>query len=326
MLSRGKVSIIVPIYNVERYLPECIESLIHQTYDDIEILLVDDGSTDHSGQICEEYAVKDSRIRVIHQINAGAANAKNAGLDMATGAYITFADSDDRVDHRWIEIMLTALWEHDADVVECDFAKWYTDHEETESNAQFRYGEYTAEEYLRSYLHSWTCSLFWNKLFHAKLTSGIRFRKERRCIDDEFYTYKILATAKKIVRIPQCLYYYRQRASSAVSCRKNRPQIADDALEILIERYEWITTRFPSLRNVFLQHDVEILFYICTLDHNDHTVKKFRRISRYFLWQALCWLPNRQTVINAWNAQGISKKKLLMQAQHAEQSPEGYFL
>lgn len=278
------VSIIVPVYNIQVYLPECLDSILAQSYPNLDIILVDDGSTDASGKICDDYARKDHRITVIHQKNAGAANAKNTGLDRACGDYVTFIDGDDFVEASWIQTLTAAAMQYDADVVECDFDKVYQDHAEPANRYPEACKSYTAKEYLAQYLENWTCSLFWNKLIARNLIRDIRFRKERRCIDDEFFTYKVLTGAERIVQIPDILYHYRQRATSAVASSNNRKQITDDSLEILIERYQWIRKHFPELRKTYLAHDVEIMFYFAKdFDFTEQTKKKFRRTARFYL-------------------------------------------
>lgn len=117
------ISVMVPVYNVAPYITNCLESLIHQTYTNLEIILVDDGSTDNSLEICQEYAKKDKRIKVIHKENGGLSTARNAGLDVATGDYYSFVDSDDYISTRFYEIMLNVALEHSADIVECDYNK-----------------------------------------------------------------------------------------------------------------------------------------------------------------------------------------------------------
>ena len=183
------------------------------------------------------------------------------------------------------------------------------------------------EEYMKQYLFNWTCSLFWNKLFRGELLKDVRFRKERRCIDDEFFTYKAAAASEKVVRIPQVLYHYRQRASSAVSSEKNRLQILDDALEILIERYQWISTRFPNLRKTYLVHDVEIMFYFAgDFVFTKQTVKKFRKTARYYLKESLLHLCGARTILYAMRLLVI---KLPQKSRCTDQkkgiSPENYF-
>ena len=116
-----KISVVVPVYNVEKYLRKCIDSIINQTYKNLEIILVDDGSPDKCGEICDEYAKKDNRVKVIHKKNAGVSSARNDGIDNATGEYIIFVDSDDWLEDNAIEIMVDKLNEYDYDCVFCNF-------------------------------------------------------------------------------------------------------------------------------------------------------------------------------------------------------------
>lgn len=307
-----KVSIITPVYNVSAYLPQCIESVLNQTYRDIEFILVDDGSTDQSGTICDTYAQKDLRIKVIHQSNKGAACAKNTGLDNASGNYITFIDSDDYAEMNWIETMVNALETNNADAVECTFVKEYTDRSESGNTNEFKAAAFNAEEYMDQYLDYWTNSLFWNKLFKKELTDNIRFRYERRCIDDEFYTYKVISKADRIIRIEDSLIHYRQRRSSAVANEKNRLQITDDAIEVLAERYQWISNRFPSLSKKYLKHDIEILLYFGkSLNFTDRTAEQFHKITIYYLVECLKKKVNFRLWKEAMMLYLMKKQKLL---------------
>lgn len=309
-----KVSIIIPVYNVETYLPECLDSVLRQSYVNWEAILVDDGSTDGSGRICDDYAGRDSRFRVIHQTNAGAANAKNTGLDQVTGAYVAFLDSDDWVEPDWLETLVGTAKEQCSDVVECDFRKEYVGRWEIANG--WEETTFTAESYLAQYLSNWTCSLFWNKLYRADLLKDIRFRRERRCIDDEFFTYKVVSGAGKIARINRVLYHYRQRSSSAVYNRKNRLQKTDDALEILIERYQWICQRFPNLRSVYMKHDVEILFFFAdSFDFAQEMVEKFRRVARFYLKESIFRYCGRVNLLYALRLQRIPTTQLLQEKE-----------
>lgn len=119
------VSMIIPVYGVEEYLGECLETVLNQTYENLEIILIDDESPDHCPEICDQHAQKDARIKVIHQKNGGAANARNHGLDIATGEYICFIDSDDKIENSYVEKLLGAIKENKADVVVCSFKQWY---------------------------------------------------------------------------------------------------------------------------------------------------------------------------------------------------------
>lgn len=121
------ISVITPVYNVEKYLCRCVDSIINQTYKNLEIILVDDGSTDNSGKICDEYAVKDLRIKVIHKENGGAAASRNCGLDVAKGKYIAFVDSDDYVEERFVESLHTLITDSNADIAQCSYCETYSD-------------------------------------------------------------------------------------------------------------------------------------------------------------------------------------------------------
>lgn len=321
----NKVSIILPVYNVAGYLPQCLDSILAQEHTNWEAILVDDGSTDTSGEICNDYAAKDPRFRVIHQSNAGAANAKNAGLEAVSGAYVAFLDSDDYVEPNWLSKMLDTMESTGSDVVECSFTKEYLGFGEPGNAGDYGAAEFDAESYLAQYLDVWTNSLFWNKLYRADLTKSIRFRRERRCIDDEFYTYKVVSGAGKIVRIPDALYHYRQRKSSAMASLKNKRQIAADAPEVLIERYRWIRERFPRLEKNYLRHDVDIMLYFAQLSHTPETMKAFRRIARYYLGQALFKFPGAVSLLNAVKLQFVSPKVLLREQQQNTVNTDSYY-
>ena len=304
-----KVSIIIPVYNVQRYLSECLDSILNQSYRNWEAILVDDGSTDNSGSICDEYAQRDPRFVVIHQKNSGAACAKNTGLNLVSGDYVAFLDSDDYVDQDWLQITVSTAVSYHADVVEFDFDTVYQNESERVNSFE-KCAEFTAESYLEQYVRVWTSSLFCNKLFRSDLVRSVRFKSERRCIDDEFFTYKAITGAGRIVRIVDVLYHYRQRASSAVYNPKNQHQIANDSLDVLVERYEWICALFPKLRRTYLEHDVQILFYFAAFSHTEETVRKFRKISRYYLRQVLQYPSGIALLRTAVKLQYISTKKL----------------
>ena len=160
-----KISIVIPVYNVERYLSECLNSIVDQDYTNWEAILVDDGSTDQSGSICDAYAQNDKRFVVIHQENKGAACAKNTGLDHVSGEFVAFIDSDDYIDSDWLQISISTAKKYNADVVEFGFDKVYKNKNERIclfSNLT----TFSAESYLAQYVENWTSSLFTNKIFN----------------------------------------------------------------------------------------------------------------------------------------------------------------
>ena len=319
------VSIIIPVYNVEKYLSECLDSVVNQTYKNLQIIVVDDGSTDSSGKICDEYAEKDNRITVIHQKNAGAANAKNTGLDNVKGDYLAFIDSDDWVELNWIETMVTALEKYGVDVVECGFDNVFVD--AVEEGKVYKDGKVlTTEDYFKQYNENWVSVIFWNKLFKSHLSSNIRFRKERRCIDDEFYTYKVVSNGKSMVRISNVLYHYRQRKSSAAHSSKNLLQITDDNLDVLVERYKWIVKRFKELRKLYLSHDIDtLMFYANNFLFNEQLIRKHKIISSFYLKECLLHLPNKLTVYNAFRNRFTKKSNYCTSKQERNKSENIYF-
>ena len=291
-----KVSIIIPVYNVALYLRECLDSVVNQTYRDLEIILVDDGSTDGSETICDEYARKDGRFLVIHQQNAGAANAKNTGLDNVTGSYVAFLDSDDFVSENWIETMIMALKKYDSDIAECGFDKVLTDR--TEMDICFsKMQQFSIEEYMKQYVSHWDSALFFNKIFSSSLIQNIRFRTERRCIDDEFFTYKVISNGSRVVRVNDVLYHYRQRKSSAVHAKENSLQKTDDYLEMMVERFRWITKQFPTLKREYLKHDVDTFYYFSkSLVFDEPLIKKYKKTARFYLSQSIIPPADRITL------------------------------
>lgn len=303
-MNQDLVSIIVPVYGVERYISECVDSILAQNYRNLEVILIDDGSPDQCGMICDAFAARDSRVRVIHQANAGAANAKNTGLDAAGGEYIAFADSDDWVESDWIEKMLTAAKHENADVVECSFRMDYVDRSEA-GNAPETFQDMLFEtaEYLRYYPTQWTCALFWNKLFRAELLENVRFHTERRCVDDEFFTYKAVTGANRVLRISDALYHYRQRRSSVTQSEKTLYQRTVDDIDILAERHQWMKAHYPDIATDYLRHDVDTLLYFAGAHPFDRkAVERFRATAKYYFRECLRRFPGKVTFYYAVKA------------------------
>lgn len=250
MESSSLVSIIVPVYNVEAYLPACIDSLLAQTYKNIEIFLVDDGSPDRCPAICDEYAASDLRVRVIHKENGGAASARNVGLDMSKGDYICFVDSDDLVHSDYIEKLISELQAATADIAVCGFTKM-TKLDETVCTDREKAGIYTGNEYVEQFLAHWTCSLLWNKIFRRE-SIGTIYMEEGHCIDDEFFTYQVVLNCKSVVVFDTPLYRYRLRSSSIMKgARENSERIYLDRIDYMQKRYEKVSATVPALQAKF---------------------------------------------------------------------------
>ncbi len=278
-MEEKKISIIAPVYNVGKYLEECILSLINQTHHNLEILLVDDGSTDASGTICDDYSAKDPRIKVIHQKNGGAGSAKNTALNTATGDYIAFVDSDDFVRPDYIWVLLDTLERERADIAECGFFLMRKSSKEAVDNQPT--GVFSAEQFLERFLTDWKCSLLWNKLFKRELLDDLRFY-EGRVIDDEFYTYKAVMRAQRIAVTAEPLYVYRQRKTGVTNQGRWRQRLLD-RLAYYTERYDLVTGAFPRLQPLFLAELADNLMRMKqeVQEFSDLTAEVDRTMRRY---------------------------------------------
>ena len=265
------ISVIVPVYNVSAYLPECIRSILSQDHQELEVILIDDGSTDDSGAICEEWAARDSRIRVIHQKNGGAAAAKNAGLRAATGAYLSFVDSDDYLEPGAYSYMLELLQQHEADVVQCAYRDVYQDRTEDQIHREGR-TVFGTMEYLKRYTTDWTCGLLWDKMYRRTLFDGIFFEEGHR-IDDEYFTYQGVMNANRVVCDERILYNYRKRRSSVMASPESGQKILLDRIDYLGKRRRNIGKRFPQLRAVFDRHFLESMLFLSTDPHYTATAR-----------------------------------------------------
>lgn len=208
------VSIIVPVYNVEKYLTECVESILAQSYEKLEIILVDDGSTDGSGKICDAYEKTDSRIRVIHKENGGLSDARNRGIEESKGAYLSFVDSDDKV-HKDFVVSLIKSMTCDSDIVQCAYAKVY------ESGMEISYGKScifvdgkdSQKYFLGKEGNPEPFDIACNKIYRKTLFRDIRY-PVGRVHEDIATTYQLFYKARHIKVIPDILYYYRIRSGS----------------------------------------------------------------------------------------------------------------
>lgn len=205
------ISIVIPIYNVEPYLRRCLDSVLAQTYWDLEIILVDDGSPDGCGAICDEYAAKDGRVKVIHQQNKGLSGARNAGLSMATGEYIAFLDSDDYVDPTMYEKLLKVLEENRADIAECGY-RWVKpdvtyDRENTGKVDVYTNLEALEKLYFGDQMFGGLSIVVWNKLYRAELLNGLQFA-QGLINEDVDFTPRAMYKAGKIVKLNENLHNF----------------------------------------------------------------------------------------------------------------------
>lgn len=209
-----KVSIVIPCYNVDQYVGKCIESVLNQTYKDLEIICIDDGSTDDTGNILNFYETKDTRIRVIHQINQGLAETRNIGKNLATGEYLYYLDSDDYIEPDTIEIMVQKAIETGADIVVGGFYIEYVNGEKKRNNSKDIILNLNAKEALGLYLYSrYINPIACGKLYHTELLDNVSYPKGR-LYEDMATTYQVIAKAHKVIFCSYPFYHYVQRSSS----------------------------------------------------------------------------------------------------------------
>ena len=271
-----KISVIVPIYNVEKYLRQCLESITDQTYKNLEIILVNDGSPDHCGEICEEYRKKDDRIRVIHQENKGLSMARNAGLDVATGSYITFLDSDDYMRPDMLEKLYTKLLKSGSDMSVCGIQ--YVDEAGT---------VLSQEEYLKIYTtagHT-ECVVAPAKLYKRQIFESIRFPEGKLC-EDEFVFHKIVHECKTIRGISERMMFYRQHGASITGQKNKKKEL--DYIESCFNRLEF----YKKEKNFFMIEDT-VLRLIACVERYQFTFGESCKTYKQLLKKCICDMDKR---------------------------------
>ena len=261
-----KISVIVPVYKSEQYLPQCVESIMGQTFSDLEVLLIDDGSPDHSGAICDQYAQQDPRIRVIHKENGGVSTARNAGLDAAVGDYIAFVDSDDYIDACMFEKMMAEA-ERGTDLVMCDCLKEFPKGRELYSH-DIRGGYYTRQQLETEYFphllmmenveYPATISN-WLLLFRRELAEQIRYLEGVRYSEDLLFGAQLLYRANSFFyQKGQAYYHYRMNPASAT--HKFVPDKWDDYKKL----HQGIKDSFAHCRDYDFGHQIDLclLFFL----------------------------------------------------------------
>ncbi|MBQ6848087.1 MAG: glycosyltransferase [Clostridia bacterium] len=248
-MSTPKISVIVPVYKVEKYLDKCVDSIINQTFTDIEILLVDDGSPDICGKMCDDWVKKDSRIKVIHKENGGLSDARNAGFEASVGEYVIFIDSDDFIEYNMLEVLYTLVTEHSADISVCGICNCY----ETYQQPQYPKDEIlvlNGEEALKEVLRG------------ERMPGGVVTRLIRRDLlnnhkfivgktyEDAFFTPRLFLSAKKIAVTTKSYYYYWHRNDSITTLPFN--QKAMDVVDAYNYTYQIVEKECPQLEDLAL--------------------------------------------------------------------------
>lgn len=244
-MCRNKLlSIIIPIYNSERYLKRCLNSVINQSYKNIEVILIDDGSTDSSPNICDDYAKYDNRIKVIHKKNEGPSLARKDGINVAKGKYITFVDADDYIENNMYEILMNEV-SKGVDIIECGYRKVSTTGDIIkEYNFEYSYIKGNFNCALHYAAKKNTTNFLWNKLYKAELFKGVIFPKlyagEDSCILTQVYSF-----AEQVIKIDKCLYNYVMTPNSL--CRQPFSEKKLDNIKAGKFMYDFYSKTLPNL-------------------------------------------------------------------------------
>lgn len=303
-MSDLAVSVVVPVYNAEAYIGPCVRSIMAQTYKNMEIILVNDGSTDSSGDMCEDFAKTDPRITVIHKENGGLGSARNAGIDRSTGDFLAFADSDDFLNERMIEVLVDTVRETGADAALCGFQYYYGNniyHEiincagEEEKvisgrDASFAYfdGSDAAQYYI----------VAWNKLYRRALFKELRY-PEGRIHEDEDVTLRLLYQADRIALSPFTGYYYRVEKDDS---------IMGNFSERRFELFDAYITRMEF----YAAHEEKTLWQKTLL-------RSLHMLEQYIQWKNLAESAQKYVPESADDPVGIYRRKLLQTAFSTEQ-------
>lgn len=263
--ENATVSVIVPVYNVEQYLRRCVDTLLVQTYKNIEIILVDDGATDSSGEICDEYAELYKNVHVIHKKNGGLSSARNSGIEVASGNWLAFVDSDDSIEPEFVETLYTLCKKYKTLMSVCKGKKIYEDGSvsiDRTRHVDATNGILVSKYYLlKGYDGFWGTS--WNRLCHKDLFRNVRF-PEGKIHEDEATTYKLVYQCDQIAVVDKVLYNYYIRSGSITTDIRNKTNL--DILDILIEKIDFFSA--DGDKKMMIAAIVELLFTILEVNQN----------------------------------------------------------
>ncbi|MCR4792397.1 MAG: glycosyltransferase [Lachnospiraceae bacterium] len=315
------VSVIVPVYNSEKYVGECVDSILSQTYEDLEVILTDDGSKDTSGKICDEYAASDKRVRVIHKQNGGLSSARNAGLEIATGEYVLFVDSDDSIEPDTVEKLITAICrDPEVSFAFCDIQDTrrpeLTDVVKARGNDarvmdRKAYQGFLSDHQSREYV---VAVVAWNKLFKRHFIDGLLF-PVGKWHEDEFFVNAILSRMNSCVFLPERLYRYREN-EEGITGAKNRFDVRHlDVFDAYSERVQGAAASGDrefaekTSRNGF---DKLLAFYVDAKGSDADTDNAVRLVKKKYaaFYKAVCGVlsPKRKLKFLA----GVIRPELLL--------------
>ena len=299
-MNNDLISIVIPVYNVKKYIKKCIESVVNQTYPNLEIILVDDGSNDGSEKICDEYSAKYHNISVIHKKNGGLSSARNAGIDVAKGKYIGFVDSDDFIDERMYEILYKNMIKENADISLCNIYKFKNENEIHKTTQEEKIKTFEGIDIQKNLQNNYFVMVVaWNKLYKKDLFKTIKY-PDGKIIEDAAIIHYLLAASNKVVMTNLELYYYFQRDNSIMHNSNEKLLDELDALYDRIKFYEKKGYQNYEFYNYTLKKYIEKFWYLFK-DINKYKKYNKEKYKKYF--------KHLKEILN--KVKGLSKKEKL---------------
>lgn len=308
-MTQDKVSVIVPVYNSEQYISQCLDSILSQTYRNIEIILVDDGSSDKSGAICDKYEKIDNRIRVFHKINGGASTARNLGLDMADGEYVMFVDSDDYIDEDMVTALYKAINSADVDIVGSYFKYLNGRAVAKDSRNHYKKIELTSSDALRMLLlRKIDCSPCL-KLYRRSIIGNLRF-PEGVTNEDFVFLFRLYNNVRGISFVPVAYYYYRYNPNSVTHTLSIHSfDIMKNVLMIEKEIHQDDSLSTKGISDEFFVYKNKIALDCCFLIISNNKLHEYKEI--YKEAKKIC-IPNVWRILSNRNFSIKYKIKLIL--------------
>ena len=309
--QRSLISVVVPVYNIEAYLVRCVKSIQDQTYRNLQIILIDDGSTDGSPAICEALAQKDSRIRVLHKKNGGLSSARNAGILLAQGEYIAFVDGDDWIEPKMYESMLSAAIQFNAPLCVCRYKQVYKDH--TEDASERFAAVYEGQEALECFLLEEDSvaiqNAAWNKLYRKELMGELRF-PEGRNYEDIVYTTRLLGRAERTVYLDMAFYNYILERNGSIMGEGIGERIFTDQIPAYEEKEAYLLEiGRPDLADIHRYFFLKrlLLYYVALSSYPREKRLRFRARLRRLIEDRR---PDKERIYSCKGANPNEKKKM----------------
>ena len=293
------ITVVVPIYKVEAYLDECVQSILKQTYSNLEIILVDDGSPDRCGEMCDVYAEKDTRVKVIHQKNKGLSGARNSAIDIATGEYITFVDSDDYLKEDMIEALYNEIIQYGAEIAAVVLESFFEDGTRSTNPHGGKIFVYAKEKALDCFLfNDYLTPCVCGKLYSIALWKSVRC-PEGKLFEDQFTTYKLIDQCKKVVFDTTPRYYYRKRVGSIGHSSFSKRTY--DLYDAIHEEYDYIHSKYgekvPNITTARITWEVVFINMMIIAGYKDISIRE--KVQKFA----------KKNLKKVWNCEYLSKMR-----------------